>query len=108
MSARSGVAPEPRQALLPVGCTAVPVQAALQDHFSRSLHLPGALQRRPAQRPGQPLTLAQKQNLVHRPPSKLTEADWAAVRNKARLREQTECPVCQEPFKDSDQVLFWC
>jgi len=61
---------------------------------------------------GPSLTLAQQLGLVPAPAPKLTGEQWSEVRARARERGQTEhdepCPICQEEFKGSEQVLLSC
>lgn len=82
------------------------MQIALQDHWARSLQLGGGRQRQPAQRTGEPLTLAQRCKLVAAPPPVLTKAEWGEVHNRHRLRQHScgECPICCEAFRNEDQV----
>lgn len=81
-------------------------QVALQGHFAHALQLPGGALHGPARRPGQLLSLAQRQKLVARPAKQLTATDWEHVRATLRQRSHAchECAICQEPFRDSKQV----
>lgn len=55
-------------------------------------------------------SLAQQLGLIPAPAPKLTQSEWSAVRDRARARGETAepCPICQEEFKDSEQVLLSC
>jgi hypothetical protein len=56
------------------------------------------------------LTLAQRYNLVARPPEPLTEQQWAEAHaaSKQRADNHTECSICRDEFKADDQVLLSC
>jgi len=56
------------------------------------------------------LTLAQKYNLVKRPPEPLTEEQWAEAHaaSKARSNVGEMCAICRDDFRAGDQVLLSC
>lgn len=56
------------------------------------------------------LTLAQRYNLVPRPPELLTERQWAEAHaaSKQRAENHTECSICRDEFRADDQVLLSC
>uniref|UniRef100_A0A383VUK5 Lon protease homolog n=1 Tax=Tetradesmus obliquus TaxID=3088 RepID=A0A383VUK5_TETOB len=91
------------------GCLAFAV--ALQDHFSRTLQLPGGPKRMPTQLPGAQLTLAQRRGLILKPDKLLSQEEWSAVHSLARQRDDcsaSNCAICLEPFKAEQQVLLSC
>ncbi|WIA37624.1 hypothetical protein OEZ86_014525 [Tetradesmus obliquus] len=91
------------------GCLAFAV--ALQDHFSRTLQLPGGPKRMPTQLPGAQLTLAQRRGLIPKPDKLLSQEEWSAVHSLARQRDDcsaSNCAICLEPFKAEQQVLLSC
>lgn len=86
----------------------MPGHHAAGGGLSAAAALAGA--RRKAKAAGTSLTLAQQLGLVPAPVPKLTGEQWSAVRERARARgdAQEPCPICQEEFKDSEQVLLSC
>jgi hypothetical protein len=82
------------------------MQVAWQGHWSHSLQLPGGSRHLPAARPGQLLSLAQRQGLVKRPAKLLTSAQWTNIREKScqRAHANYDCAICQEPFRDGKQA----
>ncbi|KAI6655234.1 hypothetical protein LOD99_2522 [Oopsacas minuta] len=58
----------------------------------------------------QELSLAQKLGLVERPPSLLTEEQWAEIKgvSNARLDSANPCPICKDQFNLHAQLLLSC
>ncbi|TPX32881.1 hypothetical protein SmJEL517_g04078 [Synchytrium microbalum] len=56
----------------------------------------------------EPLTLAEKMNLVTRhTPSRLSESEWAGIKSRDSAGTD-ECSICCDIFRLSDQVLLSC
>ena len=53
-----------------------------------------------------PLTLAQRMGLVQAPPTLLSGEEWAKLKGMSKHRNDSAspCPICQEPFRLSQQV----
>lgn len=74
-----------------------PPQAALQDHLARNLRVPGAPRHVASIEPGSELTLAQRLDLVPRPPPLLSEDQWREVHERCKQRQDSdqECAICR-------------
>lgn len=82
---------------------------ALQQHVCLRLNFGGS-SRNHSQQQSRPLSLAQKLNLVERPPDPLTDDEWNKVKQVSlkRLDPMQPCSICQDFLGPRDQVILDC
>ncbi|EAR94468.1 anaphase-promoting complex subunit 11 RING-H2 finger protein (macronuclear) [Tetrahymena thermophila SB210] len=54
------------------------------------------------------LTLAQRLGIVPAPPKPLTREDWITIEEQSKKRDEGQCPICLEDFKDQGQIILSC
>jgi hypothetical protein len=93
----------------------IAIQAsALMAHYAPSLCLCDAntvsLLPRQHQRRRGPTTMAQRMGLVTGPAPPLSEDEWANAHAQSQKRADSfhPCAICQEPFRNTPQVLLSC